>query len=467
MALFGKKEGGLMDVIRCDEETYLIWKWRPAGADANDTKKENAIRWGSSLRVKDGEVAVFVYKQKDGAMQDFIEGPFDETIKTANFPVLSSIVGLAFGGGTPFQAEVYFINLADIIQIKFGVPYFDVFDPRFLDFAVPVAVRGTISFKLGDYKAFIKLHRLINFDLEAFKKQIQDAVIKYIKGVVTNIPSDNGIPVMQLERKLLQINEIIEGYIKPRLSSDFGVLVSAVDLSAIEADKESEGYQSLMQVTKNVVSDTTVAQASVNIQNMQDTQAINAENMAASLAIQREEAQRAQRLQTEGANLAAHQLDQQTKVGLAGAQALGQMGANGAMNMNAGGGMNPAGMMTGMAMGGALGGQMAGMMGNMMQGINQQMPGQTPPPIPGGAPPPIPGAPVQTVSFSVSVNGQTYGPYDMNALAQMTQAGQLNAQSMVWRQGMPGWQAAGTVPELGALFAGVGAPPPPPPPPAP
>jgi hypothetical protein len=74
MALFGKKnEGGLLDVIRCDEETCLIWKWRPAGADVNESKKENAIRWGSSLRVKNGEVAVFVYKQKDGAMQDFIE----------------------------------------------------------------------------------------------------------------------------------------------------------------------------------------------------------------------------------------------------------------------------------------------------------------------------------------------------------------------------------------------------------
>jgi hypothetical protein len=80
MALCGKKEGGLMDVIRCDEPSYLIWKWRPAGTDANTTNKENAIRWSSSLRVKDGEAAVFVYKQKDGAMQDFIEGPFGETI---------------------------------------------------------------------------------------------------------------------------------------------------------------------------------------------------------------------------------------------------------------------------------------------------------------------------------------------------------------------------------------------------
>ena len=74
MGLFGKKsEGGLMDVIRCDEQEYLVWKWRPSG-DANSTNKENAIRYGSSLRVKDGEVAVFVYKQKDGAMQDFIVG---------------------------------------------------------------------------------------------------------------------------------------------------------------------------------------------------------------------------------------------------------------------------------------------------------------------------------------------------------------------------------------------------------
>ena len=62
MGLFGNKsEGGMMDVIRCDEQEYLVWKWRPSG-EANSTKKENAIRWGSSLRVKDGEVAVFVYR---------------------------------------------------------------------------------------------------------------------------------------------------------------------------------------------------------------------------------------------------------------------------------------------------------------------------------------------------------------------------------------------------------------------
>lgn len=449
MALFGKKEGGLMDVIRCDEPSYLIWKWRPTG-EANTTLKENAIRYGSNLRVKDGEVAIFVYPQKDGTLQDFIVGPFDETIKAANFPVLASIVGLAFGGASPFQAEIYFINLAGIIQIKFGVPFFDVFDPRFLDFAVPVAVRGTISFKLIDYKAFIKLHRLINFDLNDFQLQIRDAVIKYIKGVVTNIPAENGIPVIQLERKILQINEIVESYVKPRLQESFGVTVSAVDIAAIEPDKDSDGWQQLKRVTQDIVTQTTESQAGVNIKNMQDTQRINATNMEESLRIQREEAQRAQKLQTEGSNFATHQLNQQADVAKTAAQSLGQMGQGAGVNLGNGAGFNPAGIMAGVAMGGVIGQQMAGMMGGMMQGVN-------PPNQPGGATPP---PPLQEM-YSVAVNGQTTGPFSIQQLSQMVASGQFTSQTMVWKQGMPSWSAAGTVPELAAIFSTM--PPPPPP----
>jgi len=173
MALFGKKnEGGLMDVIRCDEEDYLIWKWRPSG-DANSTKKENSIRYGSSLRIKDGELAVFFYQQNNGISQDFILGPYDGTIHTANFPILTNIVGLAFGGASPFQAEIYFINLAGNNQIKFGIPYFDVFDPRFPDLGVPCAVRGNITFNLTDYKSFIKLNRLRELTLKHLKIKLK------------------------------------------------------------------------------------------------------------------------------------------------------------------------------------------------------------------------------------------------------------------------------------------------------
>lgn len=442
MGLFGNKsEGGMMDVIRCDEQEYLVWKWRPSG-EATSTKKENAILYGSSLRVKDGEMAVFVYQQKDGALQDYITGPYDQTIKTANFPVLTGIVGLAFGGASPFQAEIYFINLSGNIQIKFGVPYFDVFDPRFLDFAVPMAARGTITFNITDYQNFIKLNRLINFELEDLNKQIKDAVSKYVKAVITNAPADNNMPVLQMERKLLDINDLIASKIKDRLEADFGVNMKGFDLASIEVDKESEGYAELRKVTADQTTKTTVAQTDVSTKNLEDMQSINAQNMEETLRIQREEAQRSQKLQTETNFIGTHALNQQTDVLKTGAASLGNMG-----DMGGDGGINPAGMMTGMMMGGAMGNQMAGMMNNMGQNMQQQQ--NTPPPPP-------------TISYSVSVNGQTAGPFNLEQLQQMVQNGQLTENTHVWRQGMAAWEIAANVQELVNLFGAV--PPPPPPP---
>ena len=449
MGLFSRgNSGGMMNVIRCDEQEYMVWKWRPEGQEANSTSRENSIRYGSSVRVKDGEVAVFVYKQKDGSMQDFIEGPFDETIKTANFPVLASIVGMAFGGESPFQAEVYFINLQSNNQLRFAVPYFDVFDPRLPDHGVPMAVRGTITFNITDYRGFIKLNRLINFDHEQFMKQIKAALSKYVKAVVTNVPQEMGIPVVQMERQILNINEKVEAYLKPRIEEDFGVNLKGLDISALEIDKESPYYGDLRQLTAGNTARTMNAQTDVNIQNLKDTQRINAENMEETMRIQREEAQRAQRLQTETNFMGAHALDQQTEVLKAGAQSLGQMG-----NMDgggSGGGMNPAGMMTGMMMGGAMGQQMAGMMQNMGQQMQGAM--NTPPPMP-------------NVQYHISVNGAQAGPFNMQQMAQMVQGGQLTQQAYVWKQGMANWELAGNVQELASLFAppASGATPPPPP----
>ena len=431
MALFDRnnRKGGFMDEIRCDEPSYLIWKWHPSGVQLGETVRENSIRWGSSLRVKDGEVAVFVYKQKDGTMQDFIVGPFDQTIKTANFPVLASIVGLAYEGGTPFQAEIYFINLARIIQVKFGVPFFDLYDPRFVDFGVPVAVRGTVSFKIGDYKEFIKLHRLNNFNLDDFQRQIRDAVTRYVKDAVANAPAANNIPLVQIESKTAQINDVIEYDISERLKENFGVTVSGVDIDAIEIDKSSEGYRQLMAVTKDI----TAARVQAETQDYVER-----------LRIQREEGQYAMHKQTQSANIGAFQVEKQAEVGVAGANALGQMGANGAGSVDLGGGgtgFNPAAMMAGMAVGGAVGQNIAGIMNNAMNGMNQPISnGVTPPPVP-------------TVSYHIAVNGQTTGPYDINTLKQMAATGQFSSETLVWKPGMSEWVKAETVDELKSMFA--------------
>ena len=106
--------------------------------------------------------------------------------------------------------------------------------------------------------------------------------------------------------------------------------------------------------------------------------------------------------------------------------------------------------MTSMMMGGAMGKQMASMVDNMGQQMQQSM--NTPPPVP-------------NVMYHVSVNGAQSGPFNMQQLQQMAQAGTLTAQSYVWKQGMPSWAIAGTQPDLATLFAPStpGAMPPPPP----
>lgn len=433
MAFFDKnnRTGGFMDEIRCDEPSYLIWKWHPSGSQLGENNRENSIRWGSSLRVKDGEVAVFVYKQKDGTMQDFIVGPYDQIIKTANFPVLASIVGLAYEGGTPFQAEVYFINLAQIIQTKFAVPFFDVYDPRFDDFGIPVAVRGTISFKISDYRQFIKLHRLNSFNLDDFQRQIRDAVTRYVKDVVANAPATNNIPLVQIETKTAQINDVVEFDVSERLKETFGVDVTGVDIGAIEIDKSSEGYRQLMAVTKEITAAKVQAETTDYVER---------------LRIQREEGQYAMHKQTQSANIGAFQIEKQAEVGVAGAEALGHMGENGAggVDLGSGGmGFNPAAMMAGMAVGGAVGQNIAGIMNNSMAGANQAAPsGVTPPPVP-------------TVTYNVAVNGQATGPLDINILKQMAIAGQFKPNSLVWKPGMENWLRADAVDDLKDLFNNV------------
>ena len=442
MGLFTSSEGGFMDVIRCDESDYLVWKWNPSGNGEN-TKKENAIRYGSSLRVKQGEVAVFVYSKDGGEIQDFIVGPHDETIKTANFPILSNIVGTAFGGQSPFQAEVYFINISGNNQLKFGIPYFDVFDPRFNDFSVPVAVRGTLTFNLTDYRTFIQLNRLIEFNKEDLFNQIKDAITKRIKQVVTNLPSETQRPVIQLERNILEVNERVTPEIQQRLSTDFGLNLKALDISAIEIDKESEDYQKLLAITANQVTKTIDAQSEVNIKNLVDTQEINAQNLEETLRVQREEAQRAQKLQTETNFINTHALNQQADVLKTAAGSLGTMGQVG----GEGSGMNPAGMMTGMALGGAMGNQMAGMMNQMGLNINQNQ--QNPPPLP------------TSVSYFIVLNGQQAGPFSIAELTQLVSNSQLTKETHVWKAGMGNWEKAESVPDLSMLFAHV--PPPIPP----
>ena len=423
MGIFNKpKKGGFADVIRCDEPEYLVWKWHPNGVAAGKGKRETALRTGSVLRVKSGETAVFVYKKSDGTTEDYIEGPFQETIKTKNFPILSSIIGVWYEGDTPFQAEVFFINVAQAMQIRFGVPYFNVVDPRFPDFEIPVAVRGSVTFGISDVKQFVKCHQLATFTLNDFKKKVNDAVVRYVKNAVAEAPMENGIPVINLESKIDVINEKAELSVKKRLSEMFGIEVKGLDISTIELDKESPSYEELKRVTKDLVK----RQAEANVINYEE-----------QLRIQREEGQYAQHMATRQTNLGAYQTEKSAQVGVAGAEALGKMGANGAgqVNMGSGAGFNPMTMMAGMAVGSAVGQNIAGTMNGAIN------------PNAASVPPAIP-----TVTYYYAVDGKPVGPVQEAQLKELIVNGTIQRDSLVWKSGTPAWAAASSFAEFSTMF---------------
>ncbi len=135
-------------------------------------------------------------------------------------------------------------------------------------------------------------------------------------------------------------------------------------------------------------------------------------------------------------------LDKRSSMGIIGnLNAYTQFQAANAMEAAAENPGGDAGAGIGMGMGFA----MANQMGQALGGQNQAQ--QAPPPAPGG-PPPIP----QATAYFAAVDGQQTGPFDVNALRQQAQSGQVSATTLVWSQGMAEWTEAGKVPDLAGLF---------------
>ena len=258
--------------------------------------------------------------------------------------------------------------------------------------------------------------------------QIKDAVCRYVKDAVANTPAVHNIPVVQIESKTSMINDAVEYDISARLGEDFGVDVSGVDIGAIEIDKSCDAYRQLAAITKDVTTATIKAKTAADIENYSET-----------LRIQREESQYAMHKQTQSANLGAFQIEKQAEVGVAGAEALGQMGANNAGGVELGGstGFNPAAMMASMALGGAVGQNIANTMNGAMN-----VGATTPPPIP-------------TVVYNVAKDGKPTGPFDVATLTTMAASGELKPDSLVWKAGMASWVRADSVDDLKGIFPPV------------
>lgn len=350
-------------------------------------------------------------------------------------------------------------NLSKGSQLNFAIPYFDVFDPRLQDYGVPVSVHGAVVYAIEDMDLFHSVNRNEGYSDETFKNKLRGQLTKFIKSVVSNAPSDAQIPVVQIERKIFEISELIQQRVTPQVEKLFGITIRSLDITGINVDKESRGYRELKALTAELEKERMMAQHNAQISNFnlnndlqqdmlkkqselnidamgrkqeldlggqEELQRMNLENQRETMRIQREEMQRASRLQTEQTFMGAHQANLNAGV-------LNNATDNGinAFRQQTMGGMNNMGQMGGAP-------QMPGQKG---MGGAPQMPGM--------------GAAVPQVQYYIGINGQQYGPCDWNKLQQLVQQGQLTQQSYVWKNGMAQWEFAGNVAELAPLFQGT------------
>jgi membrane protease subunit (stomatin/prohibitin family) len=108
------------------------------------------FRLGSQLIVREGQRAVFF---RDGKALD-VFGPGRHTLSTNNLPLLTALIGLPFGGQSPFTAEVYFVSMREFTDMKWGSPQPMVYRDSELGM-VRLRAFGTYSMRVADPQLFV------------------------------------------------------------------------------------------------------------------------------------------------------------------------------------------------------------------------------------------------------------------------------------------------------------------------
>ena len=158
-------------------------------------------------------------------------------------------------------------NLSKGSQVNFAIPYFDVFDPRFTDYGVPVSVHGTIVYAIEDLDLFKSVNKNEMYSDETFQNKLRGSVTMYVKACVSNAPADAGIPVVQIERKIMEISQIVQNNVKPQVEALFGITVRALNLTSIMIDKQSRGYRELHAITADLEKENVMAKHNADLSN--------------------------------------------------------------------------------------------------------------------------------------------------------------------------------------------------------
>lgn len=200
----------------------------------------------SQLIVHESQEAVFFSDGK--ALDSFRAGRY--TLETKNIPLLSNLRNnILSDGETPFHAEVYFINLATLMDIYWGTPNkFSVKDPQY-HYSYEVGANGSFGLKIVDGR-----NLLIN--LVGTEKDMKITTVqKYFKDlVVTKAKSFMALELSkysynEINQKLDEISAELGKKIQDSMIS-YGIQVINFFVSAISIKQDDLEYLKSLDIKR-------------------------------------------------------------------------------------------------------------------------------------------------------------------------------------------------------------------------
>ena len=223
----------IIDVLKYDgPNDVLVWKWR----SESKSSREDELRMGSQLIVNQSQEACFF---KGGELLD-VFGPGTHTLSTKNLPFLSKLVGLVYGGETPFSAEVYFVNKTVSMDAKFGLITFNMVEPTF-KVPIPVSCRGSFALMVKDSKRFLTnmIGTVKDFNTKTLSELFRGVISENVKNTITKISREQNLSPLELESIVYEVGTAVKSIINEHLQ-EFGIEIKLFNIESIPVIDEDQ-----------------------------------------------------------------------------------------------------------------------------------------------------------------------------------------------------------------------------------